>query len=398
MKNFEENYYSPFQPGYPVSPDNFKGRKKDINKIIRYIPRVIDLGMPEHYFITGKRGMGKTSFVKHVGHLAEDRYDMVYVYINNEGTNTISELIGNLLEVLLKEFSKKRWGQKIVENFSKHFQEIDIKGFGFKFKDKPEIVENIKKNFIEFLISICDDLEDKTGIFIVIDDVNGLSDTPEFVNWYKALFETIDFNDEYVPITFSLVTYPEKFDQLHSQNPSFTRMFNIIDIDKLDDKDIREFYMDIFNRYDIHFEKSELLESMIYYSWGMPLIMQQIGDSVFWNIEGKNISQESVYSGISDAANELRSKHLKRSLNRIKNPIFKNILLKIALFEKISFRKNELYEILNSNEKRVLNEFLDEMIMLNILEITDKNCEEFSFVNIIYFVYFLIMSNFNGDL
>ena len=60
MKNFEENYYSPFQPGYPVSPDNFKGRKKDINKIIRYIPRVIDLGMPEHYFITGKRGYSKS--------------------------------------------------------------------------------------------------------------------------------------------------------------------------------------------------------------------------------------------------------------------------------------------------------------------------------------------------
>ena len=26
---------SPFEPGRPVSPDNFKGRKEDINKIIR---------------------------------------------------------------------------------------------------------------------------------------------------------------------------------------------------------------------------------------------------------------------------------------------------------------------------------------------------------------------------
>ena len=31
---------SPFMPGLPVTPDKFKGRTDDINKVIRYMPSV----------------------------------------------------------------------------------------------------------------------------------------------------------------------------------------------------------------------------------------------------------------------------------------------------------------------------------------------------------------------
>ena len=61
-------------------------------------------------------------------------------------------------------------------------------------------------------------------------------------------------------------------------------MFNLITIDKLDDEDIREFFINNFNKLNVKFEKEQYLNDMVYYSWGMPLIMQQIGDSIFWNI------------------------------------------------------------------------------------------------------------------
>lgn len=73
---------------------------------------------------------------------------------------------------------------------------------------------------MDFLVEICDDL-DENGIFLIIDDVNGLSENSDFANWYKGLFETLNFYNEYVPVVFSLVTYPAKFDQLCEQNPSF---------------------------------------------------------------------------------------------------------------------------------------------------------------------------------
>lgn len=87
---------SPFEPGHHVSPDKFKGREEDINKIIRYMPKIINQGIPEHFFITGKRGMGKTSFVKFMGNKVEEEFHMLPIYLNNEGQDKLEDLIQSL--------------------------------------------------------------------------------------------------------------------------------------------------------------------------------------------------------------------------------------------------------------------------------------------------------------
>ena len=334
--------------------------------------------------------MGKTSFIQYVASIVEKDYNMIPIYINNEGSNTINDLIANLLEILFKEFDKTSWGQKIIDNFSDRFG-----GFGITFNEKPEIISNVKENFREFLIEICDDLEEnENGIFFIIDDVNGLSETPDFANWYKGLFETLGFYNDYIPIVFCLVTYPAKFDQLCEQNPSFSRMFNLITIDKLDDEDIREFFINNFNKLNVKFEKEQYLNDMVYYSWGMPLIMQQIGDSIFWNIDGDCIDENIVYEGIKNAAFNLKNKPLKNTLKKIKSPHYKNILLKLGKNKLINFNRNQLEEISNETELNVLDDFIDKMLNLNIIESVDDDCEEYEFKNILYFTYFLIISTF----
>ena len=394
-KEFPE---SPFEPGHPVSPNKFKGRKKDIIKMIRYLPKVINKGIPEHFFITGKRGMGKTSFVKYIGSLAEDNYQMAHIYVNNEGTNTIDELIQNLVEKMFKEFNKETWGKKIINSFVDNLDEINIKGVGISLKNKPELVGNIKNNFADFLINTCKELKDKKGIFIVIDDINGLSNTPDFANWYKGLFETLDFDQESIPVSFTLVSYQNKFEQLCYQNPSFTRIFNLIEIDHLDDEDIKEFYLDTFNEFNIKFTEDEFLNEMVYYSWGMPLIMQQIGDAVFWNSLDGEIDKDNAYSGIINAAVELGNKQIRNKLNKIKSHYYMGILCKLGENAKMEFTKSEVKEFLSSDELRVFDDFLKRMRDLDIIEsIGKENSGEYAFVNRLYFVYFLIIANL-GDI
>lgn len=117
MNNFPE---SPFEPEYHVSPDNFKGREEDIAKILRYMPKIINQGIPEHFFITGKRGMGKTSFVKYVGNKVEEEFHMLPIYLNNEGRDEIKDLIQLILESIFKELDKTKKGKKIIEICGKH--------------------------------------------------------------------------------------------------------------------------------------------------------------------------------------------------------------------------------------------------------------------------------------
>lgn len=389
---------SPFEPGHPVSPDKFKGRKKDIIKIIRYLPKVVNKGIPQHFFITGKRGMGKTSFVKYIGNFAEDNYQMVHIYVNNEGSNTLDELIQNLVEKMFKEFNKETWGKKIINSFVDNLDEINIKGVGISLKNKPELVGNIKNNFADFLINTCKELKDKKGIFIVIDDINGLSDTPDFANWYKGLFETLYFDEEVIPVSFSLVSYQDKFEKLCNQNPSFARIFNLIEIDHLDDEDIKEFYLDTFCRYNIKFSEDKYLNEMVYYSWGMPLIMQQIGDAVFWNSLDGEIDENNAYSGIINAALELGNKQIRNKLNKIKNPNSLGILYKLGKNEKMEFKNSEVKAFLSDSEINAFDDFLNEMHDLDIIESVGKEDNgEYAFVNRLYFVYFLVIANL-GDI
>lgn len=51
---FDFTRESPFEPGLPVSPDHFTGRKNTISKILRNVGKVIQ-GNPQHFFLTGKR-------------------------------------------------------------------------------------------------------------------------------------------------------------------------------------------------------------------------------------------------------------------------------------------------------------------------------------------------------
>ena len=83
----------------------------------------------------------------------------------------------------------------------------------------------------------------------------------------------------------------------------------------------------------------------------MPLIMQHIGDSIFWNLEGNCINEDIVYEGIRNAGVNLKNKPLKNTLKKIKSPHYKNILLKLAKNRMLTFNKHDLKEILKDNEK-----------------------------------------------
>ena len=392
--NILEFNESPFDPGHPVSPEKFKGRQDDVEKILRYIPKIINQKRPEHFFITGKRGMGKTSFVDYISKIVEENFQMIPIYVNNDGKHKIDDLIQILLEEIFSQLHKETWGKKIIETFTENIQEIKISGVGISLKNKPELIQDIKQNFSKFIINISNSLKDKKGLFIIIDDINGLSDTPDFANWYKSLSDTIDFSHEEIPVAFTLVSYPNNFDKLAEQNPSFARIFHLIEIDHLENNDIKEFFQETFENNNITIKDENSLNQMIYYSWGMPLIMQQIGDGVFWNAQDNEITEKIALNGILDAALEIGNKQIRQKLARIKSKYYESILLKLGQNKEIVFKKSEIKKILNKNEEGVFDDFLIRMKELNInIPINNKKTGEYTFENRLYFVYFLIIAN-----
>ena len=135
------------------------------------------------------------------------------------------------MESIFKELDKTIEGKKIIEQFVKSIDEIKIPDIGISLKDKPDFVSDVKNNFSGFLLNLNESINDYTGLFLIIDDVNGLSKNADFPNWYKRLSETIDFSENHVPVAFTLVCYKKNFDKLTELNPSFSRIFHYIEID-----------------------------------------------------------------------------------------------------------------------------------------------------------------------
>lgn len=190
------NKESLFQPGQPVSADRFKGREDVIKEILKYFPS-IKHGNPQHFYITGKRGMGKTSLAKYISDFASKNYFLITAHIINDSATSIDELIRKIIEIILNSIYSQKWSDEIFDCIEEY---IEFKGLNIKFKPSQKELKNIKDNFAFYLSDLVNNFKDKDGLFIVIDDINGLSDTPDFANWYKSFTDTLATSISDAPI------------------------------------------------------------------------------------------------------------------------------------------------------------------------------------------------------
>ena len=71
---------SPFEPEKPVSPETLEGRDEIIKDYVKYVPLAIN-GDPQHFYLYGNRGVGKSSLSSYLIEYAKLRYNMVGIHI-----------------------------------------------------------------------------------------------------------------------------------------------------------------------------------------------------------------------------------------------------------------------------------------------------------------------------
>ncbi|MCL2114718.1 MAG: ATP-binding protein [Methanobrevibacter sp.] len=391
---------SPFQPESPVKPENFEGRKEIIDKNLPFL-RQSASGRPTHFLIKGKRGMGKTSLAEFFNNIAEKEYKMVGVHVLNDGVHSINDLIHQIIERLLNEIRKETWSEKIFNKLKNNVKSAELFGIKLEFTHDEKVISNIKDNFAFFLKDIIDNFEDKNGLVIIIDDINGLSHNNEFVNWYKSFADTlsIEFGDT-IPLSLILTTYPENAQILHEYNPSFTRLFKHITVEELTNSEIKDFFTKTFKKVNMAL-KREAVDLMVRYSSGLPNMMQEIGDGVFW-MNGQNIINEKIaFNGIIRAGDQIGVKYLRHVLDTsIRSDEYLTIFKKLgsdfgksAFDRDYSFKKQKMLEKLNDKESKVFTDFLKRARSLNILEFSGaKKSGHYKFTSNLFPIFFMIES------
>ena len=391
---------SPFQPGKPVDPNNFEGRKENIKEVSRYLKQAL-AGDSQHFFVTGRRGIGKSSFARYMGEIAKLNCNMISVHLYLSGIADVNNLVKEIISKIVSG-TEENWKDKIVGLFGDKIKSLDVGGLKFEFNPSEEEISSLTNNFSNVLFNILNEAgynkeNGKKGLFIVIDDINGLTNNQDFTNWYKSFADTLatDFSKK-APIFMVLSSLPEKKEMLFNYNESFSRIFHYTELEILESDEIEDFYISMFNEAGMTIE-SDALSMMVDYCSGLPTMMHEIGDAVFWEDKDFKIDFEDAFNGILRAGNQIGDKYLQPVINsNIRSDKYISIFKKLGDHAFTSFNegfsKKELDNVFNDEEMKVFGGFLRRARELGIIEfIGSKRQGTYKFTNNLYPVYFMIL-------
>jgi hypothetical protein len=388
MEDIEKN--SPFRPGKIVSPESFVGRKEEIQRISRYINQA-SKGVMTHSFISGERGIGKSSLALKVLDTAETDFKMLGLYIVLHGEDNLNDLVKRIIIELLEKTKKEKWYGKIFNFFNAKLSKATI-GYNstkIEFEPKEDELINYVDKFPDILKEITKKIEDeKNGLFIILDDINGLTENPRFADWYKSFEDTAQVKyTENLPVFMMVVGYKEKWDALGKHNESVLRIFRKSDIELLSNYDVRYFFKENFEKLGISVDDGAM-GFLVTYSSGMPRMMQEIGDAVFWINEDDTINEQDAVDGILEAKNEIARTYLRSSLDQIQSDYYKSMLNKMGASSQSTYAREDLKRIFDEEEEKKISDFLVRCINLGILSKASFNTYQFS--NRMFRLYFVI--------
>jgi hypothetical protein len=385
---------SPFTPGSPVPVELFVGRLNQIDEILRYINQSLS-GKQQNIFLTGDRGIGKTSMASFLRFLAESRKSFLGIHVFLGGVNTVEGMVYNVFDQLLKESRKKSWFNKISDLFGKYIKDIGLFGISVSFDIPKDDLKELKRNFSESLNNFLIKLkkENINGLFIALDDINGLADKKEFANWYKSFVDEVATKYDYLPLFIMLIGLPDKRDSLSRLQPSLMRIFRVVEIENLLDDEVRDFLSKAFSEANIEVSE-QALGLMVQYSSGLPILMHEIGDATFWVDTDDYIDDQDAILGIIEAAERIGKKYLNPKVyNTLRSERYRAILRKLGDLQSVYFTKKEIEEKLNKNEKKVFDNVLRKMRDLGVItQDIEGGRGAYKFINNLYPIYIKIES------
>jgi len=385
--NNKEN--SPFTPGSPVPVELFVGRSAQIKEVLRYIKQALS-GKQENIFLAGDRGIGKSSLASFIRYIVTNKENVLGIHVFLGRVSTLEEMVRHIFEHLLKATRREAWFESIKKFFGGYIKEIGLLGISISFNPPEHDLKELVKNFPEALDNLLKKIkEQKAGLFIALDDINGLAEKVEFANWYKSFVDEVATRYENFPVSIMLIGLPEKREILSDLQPSLMRIFRVVEIEKLTDKEVKNFLSKAFGKVNIKVE-SKAMDIMVRYSSGLPILMHEIGDATFWVDDDGVINEDDALKGVVEAAERIGRKYLDPKVyGAVRSNRYRSILKKLATAPLSRyFTKKEVEARLNENEKKVFHNFLRRLRKLGIIESDlERGRGAYRFVNEIYPVY-----------
>lgn len=387
---------SPFTPGQPVPTEFFVGRVREIEHL-RSLVRAAVAGRFKIGFVTGERGIGKSSLVSFVRHLSEREDQIAGSHVFLGGVRDVPDMIRRTLDRLLKENIDKPWYEKLRNFFGKHVKDIGLFGISVELDLTSADLATLTHEFVPTIRHLLNKLKgERRAFLLILDDINGLANSEEFANWLKSTVDEIATGAAGLNLCMLIVGLEEKRQALLASQPSLDRVFDLTEIRPWDDAEASEFFTETFRKASAAVEvEPDALKLMVRYTGGLPVIGHEIGDAV-WRIAGKpRITRADAMNGIARAAEIIGAKFLQpKVLDALRSPQYRSILRRIASNPfGFQFRRAELRERLTAGDQRILDGFLKRLKQLGVI-VPDAEAGAgcYQFANRLHHLYFMTES------
>ena len=388
---------SPFYPGQPVPQEFFTGRLEEVKLIARAINQV-SLGKPQAIFLTGEYGIGKSSLASLMRYYAENKYNMLGIHVMLGGAETLDEVAQETVrEVIESQAFKPAGREKILNFFGKYINKLEldtrIGSIGINMEALKVDAPNISNGFLPFLKNLNNNLAERgnKGIMLIFDEINGITENPQFAFFIKSLVDKNALSDNVLPLLLILCGVKERRYEMIRHHQPVDRIFDIIDIGPMDENETKDFFRNAFSTVNIKIEDKEL-EKLYIFSEGFPKIMHIFGDILYWIDDDAIINGNDVNKGLILTIEDIGRKHIEPQIyNALKSKDYQSIFKKLGSVE-FYFKKRDLEKGLTENEKNKLKNFLQKMKKLNVLK-SGGVSGEYVFTRLIYRSY-IVLQNF----
>ncbi len=362
---------SPFSPGQIVDPDLFVGRSDELSRLNEAL-RSTSRGKTQVAFLTGPRGIGKSSLALKTKQLAVESHGLIGIQVFLSGIKTVEDLVKVLFSKLLNESRRFPWFEKAKGLFGEGVRGIDVFGLKFEFQPTPSELSALTRNFGQVISNFVEKLKgDIKGVVLILDDINGLADQPEFADWIKATVDemrTLEPNPHAFVILSGL---SGRRDALLKNQPSLDRIINVVSVDAWTQHEAEHFFFTTFQSAGVEITV-DAASFLARFSGGFPVMAHELGDAAFYkwrNSEWDKIDKPLVLRSIESAAREIGRKYMdSQFLGAIRSERYMSVLNAITEEPDLIFSRRSVCERLPKTEAATFDNFVQKMRTLGFFE------------------------------
>jgi hypothetical protein len=374
---------SPFYPGQPVPVELFCGRREQLERILTRGVGQVAAGKPVAMFIEGEYGIGKSSIAGFAQYVAESDHGLHSVYAPLGGVQDLDGVAAAVLEATVRSGALRPTRFERIRNlFAKYDLSVPLfPGLGVGFSLNLEALRKDAANLVGpfgtlgLLNRVYERLRDTgvKGVFLVLDEINGITADPQFAHFVKGLVDTNAMSPQPLPLLLMLCGVGERRRELIRAHQPVERIFDVVDIGAMTEEEMVAFFQRAFESVQMTV-RPKAMNLLTHWSAGFPKIMHVIGDNAYWMDQDGVIDEDDASAAVVRAADDVGRKYVDQQVYRaLHSGAYHSILAKIAKLPpaQMSFRKADVVPGLTEEEKRKFSNFLHRMKVLKVIRSGD---------------------------